>query len=162
MFKGILMVLFSILLLPSCQNGSQPITNEGDRKSVKEGVLKMTTDIASDIEKKGPIAWLDYFEQSPSFFMANDGQCVFPNNDSATKFVRDVVAKNILDVKLKWSNMRIDSLSPTMAILSADFHEDLFGKTNQMTTQDGYFTGLAEETSTGWKLRNLHWSTLKK
>jgi hypothetical protein len=162
MVKGSL-IAATVLLLVSCQrNENEATTKAVGGKSVVQGVRTMAANIASDIGTKGPIAWLDYFEQSPNFFMANEGQCVFPNNDSATRFVREVVAKNILKVNLKWSNMHIDSLSPTLAMMSADFHEDLIDKDNHTMPQDGYFTGVAEETSTGWKLRNLHWSTLKK
>jgi hypothetical protein len=91
--------------------------------------------------------------------MANNGQRVFMNNDSATHFVKEVLAVNIMKIKLTWNNMYIDSLSPSMAMLSAKYSESLIDKDNKTTYSDGYFTGIAEKTSNGWKLRNLHWST---
>ncbi len=153
------------ILLSSCRqndNMNPPAPQTSNAGSVQKGVRQMAADIAHDISVAGPVAWLNYFEQNPNFFMANEGLRVFPNNDSATHFVKDILAKNIVKVNLTWSNIFVDSLSSKLAVLSANYHEDLIDKDNQTIPQDGYFTALAEQTSNGWMLRDLHWSSLKK
>ena len=119
----------------------------------------MASAIAKDLDTKGPIAWLDYFEPSHQFFMANDGNLVFPTYDYATLFIKNVLAKQISRVKLQWNDMKIDSLSPDLAMIRAGYHEELFDLAHKPMPADGYFTGLASRTSSGWKLRNLHWSS---
>jgi len=155
---------FVIICLVSCQSNKdtkQPASNVVTGGGFDADVRKMANDIANDIGVGGPVQWLNYFEQSPNFFMAVDGRRVFPNNDSATHFIKEVLAKSIMKVKLQWSNMYIDSVSPTVAVISANYHEDLIDKDNKVIKADGYFTGTAEKTANGWKLRNLHWSSMK-
>jgi hypothetical protein len=153
----------SLVVFLSChdKNDSNHAT-DAQTKSVKDSVVNLANEISNDLSKNGPEAWLKYFSQTPNFFMASEGQCVFPSNDSATRFIREILVKNISKINLNWRNIHVDSLSPAMAELSANFHEDLTDKTNEINSVDGYFTGLAEETNAGWKLRNLHWSTIKK
>ena len=156
---------FVILCLVSCNgnvSSNKAIADSAKTQNMQAGVRKMANDIANDIGVGGPVQWLNYFEQSPNFFMAVDGQRVFNSNDSATHFIKEVLAKNIMKVKLKWSNMYVDSISPAIAILSASYHEDLIDKDNKVINADGYFTGTAEKTDDGWKLRNLHWSSQAK
>ena len=160
---GLLIVLF----FASCSNSSNNNTSLSankpvDTESVQKAVRKMAADIANDLSVTGPTAWLNYFEQTPGFFMANNGQRVFANNDSATHFVKEVLAVNIMKISLKWNNVYVDSLSPTLAIMSASFDEVLIDKNNQNIKQGGYFTGTVEKTADGWKLHNLHWSTFQK
>lgn len=154
----------TFLFLSACQqvdNGNKAAATNSKPESVKTEVLKMSNNIAHDLSVGGPEQWLNYFEQTPGFFMANEGQLAFANNDSATHFVKEVLAKNIMKVNLTWSNIRVDSLSPTLAVMAAHFHESLIDKANNTIPADGYFTGTVEKTADGWKLRNLHWSTYR-
>jgi hypothetical protein len=154
----LIVVSVLVVLMPACRQKNGAVQTG----SVNTAVRTMATNIARDLADKGPKAWLDYFEENPNFFMANEGQRTLPNNEFATRFVKDILSKQIMKVNLMWNNIYVDSLSPTLAMLSAGFHEDLFNKDDQSTPADGYFTGIAEQTPTGWKLRDLHWSSLKK
>jgi hypothetical protein len=109
---------------------------------------------------KGQVAWLRYFENTPEFFMASDGQLVFPNIDSATRFINNTLVKKINKIELHWSNIHIDPLSVMFAGMAASFHEDITDFTGKKISVDGYFTGIAQKTPHGWQLRNLHWSII--
>jgi hypothetical protein len=120
----------------------------------------MTESIAKNVSREGPVAWLRYFENAPDFFMASDGQLVFPNIDTAKSFINNVLIKTMPKIQLRWSNIRIDSLTNTFASISAVYHEDVTDGTGKTTPHDGYFTGIAHQTSQGWKLHNAHWSSM--
>jgi hypothetical protein len=90
--------------------------------------------------------------------MASEGQLVFPNNDSATNIIKNTLIKSISKIELRWNNIHIDPLTSRLAGISATFHEDIPDYAGKKITEDGYFTGIAEQTSLGWKLRNAHWS----
>ena len=115
--------------------------------------------IAKDVTREGPVAWLRYFENTPGFFMASGGNLAFPDNDSATNFIKNDLVKIISKIELRWSNIRIDPLTPAFANVAANFHEDITDSTGKKMT-DGYFTGVAERAPQGWQLRNAHWSYL--
>ncbi|HXP53264.1 MAG TPA: hypothetical protein VN922_25190, partial [Bacteroidia bacterium] len=64
--------IFAILCLVSCQSNKdikQPANNITPGGVMDAGVRKMANDIANDIEVGGPAQWLNYFEQTPNFFM---------------------------------------------------------------------------------------------
>jgi len=134
--------------------------NSGAREaiSVKDSVGQLAAAIARDISKDGPSAWLRYFDDAPPFFMASDGQLVFPDHQAAGKFISGVLVRQIRHIDLKWNNLRIDSLTPGMALMASDFHEDITDSTGKTIASDGYFTGIAQQTPGAWKLRNAHWS----
>jgi hypothetical protein len=159
MKKGFLAWLL-ICLFISCQtNHSTP--NSKETELVIDGVSLLTSNIAKDLSVYGPIAWLNYFEEEPGFFMASDGKLAFKDYQSANIFIEYTLVKTIPKVKLHWNNLRIDPLTSSLAAVGADFHEDLTDSAGKTFPVDGYFTAIAEETSHGWLLRNLHWSVLK-
>jgi len=150
-------LVFSLLF--SCKQNSALTTNEA--ASVKDSVLLMVTHTSKDITTKGPIAWLDYFENSPDFFMASDGAIVFKDYQSADVFVKNTLVKALPKIDLKWNAIRVDVLTSQIAIVGANFHEDLTDATNKTTAVDGYFTATAHLTDKGWKYRDAHWSIKK-
>ena len=145
--------------ISSCNNNTETFTSK-ERSLVQDSVQLMAESIAKDISREGPIIWLRYFENTPDFFMAADGQLVFPNIDTATSFVNNILIKIMPKIQLHWSNIRIDPLTNKLASISAIYHEDITDPTGKMTPHDGYFTGIAHQTSQGWKLRNAHWSSI--
>ena len=121
----------------------------------------MAANIAQDISNDGPAAWLNYFEDSPDFFMANEGQLVFKDSKTAKKFIINTLVKNIPVVKLQWDHLRIDPITSVFAAMGAGFHEDQVNSSGKKLAYDGYFTGIAHYDGHSWKLRNLHWSIMK-
>jgi hypothetical protein len=149
-----------IFIFTSCNNTTKSLTQK-QYAGVKDSVQQMVELIARDVSQDGPIAWLRYFENTPGFFMANNGLLVFPNNDSATVFIKNIVVKQIRKIELQWSNTRIDPLTPRFASFAANWHENITDFSGNATSYSGYFTGIAEKTSSGWQLRNAHWSVSK-
>jgi hypothetical protein len=134
--------------------------SQTETAEVQKGIRQMADAIVRDLHNDGPIAWLGYFSHSDRFFMASDGQLVFPNIDTADVFVKQF-AKKIRQVDLTWNEIRVDSLAPGLGILAASFQEIQIGLAGVQDTPAGYFTGIAEYTQQGWKLRDAHWSVLR-
>ena len=84
---------------------------------------------------------------TPNFFMASGGQIAFPNYDSANNFIKNVLVKNIRKIELEWKNIHIDPLTPHLANMAADFHEDITDLNGKTLPYNGYFTGIAEQTT---------------
>ncbi len=160
--KYIILVAFYGCFITSCSINNTATITATQVSAVKDSTTNLMGSIARDISHDGPIAWLKYFEKSPGFFMASDGQIAFANNDSATAFVQNVLVKNIKQIELQWSNIHVDVLTPTLASIGANFHEELTDFSAKTLPFDGYFTAVAEQTPTGWQLRNLHWSIAHK
>ncbi|WP_295670280.1 hypothetical protein [uncultured Mucilaginibacter sp.] len=111
--------------------------------------------------QKGPVAWLAYFENDAGFFMANDGQLALKDYPSAVSFVKNTLIKLMPKISLQWKNVKIDPLSSSLAIIGAEFHEDIVTSDGKTLSADGYFTGTAHFDGKYWKLRNLHWSSTR-
>ena len=142
-------------LFSSCDNQR---TSQTKKASVQESVRLMADSISEDLSKQGPIAWLHYFHRSPQFFMVSDGKLELPNNDSADVLVQHLT-QQIKEIKLIWNDIRVDSLSSELAVMAASFHEvfTYIGGRHSASFR-GYFTGLVENTPSGWRLRDAHWS----
>ena len=128
---------------------------------IKDSVEGMFDSIAKNVSASGPIAWLKYFENTPDFFMASDGQLALPNHDSAAVFIKNTLIKQISKIKLQWNNIRVDPMTAELASVGADWSETLTDFDGNAISQSGYFTAIAERTSQGWQLRNAHWSVMK-
>jgi hypothetical protein len=150
--------LLAISILLSCRHRHRPFT-QTDSSGVKDSVVQLTAAIARDVSAKGPVAWLDYFDNAPGFFMASDGRLAFRDYPAARKFILDTLVKNISSISLHWTDLRVDPMSRRMAAIGADFQESLTTIDKKSMVVEGYFTGTACLTGEGWKLRNLHWST---
>ncbi len=156
-FKYCTLLFLATALLFSCRRSHAKLSKE-QSALVKDSVSRMAVNIAADISKNGPRAWLNYFEDTPDFFMANEGQLVFKDYQSAKIFILNTLVKNIPVIKLRWANIRIDPFTPRLASIGADFHEDQVTSTGKKLSYDGYFTGIAHYDGHRWKLRNTHWS----
>jgi hypothetical protein len=155
--KSLIVIPAFFLLLYSCKQNT-PAVRTNESSSVKDTVLKLAYLTAKDVSAKGPIAWLNYFEDSPDFLMVSDGIVMFTSYDAASKYIKNTSVKLLTQTDLKWSAIRIDPLSPQIALMGAKFHEDLTDTSGRVTPYDGYFTATAHQTPKGWKYRNVHWS----
>jgi len=147
----------SILLIFAYCSDEHPASNP-EGKGITKAISSMMDHISGDLASKGPAAWLNYFDSSSHFFMANNGILVFPDFEAGKKFINDTLVKMVQGIRLTFSNIKIDSLSETTASIAAKYHEDTKDMAGTSRSFDGYFTGLAVLTGSGWKLRNLHWS----
>jgi hypothetical protein len=121
----------------------------------------MMTTVSSEISSKGPIGWVNFFEKSPHFLMASEGQLAFHSGEQADSMTRNIVVKLIKKISLQWSQVQVDPLTADLACVAAYWHEDRMDSTNNKISQDGFFTAVAEKTPEGWKFRNSHWSVSK-
>jgi len=151
-------IVLTISISISCEKTSGQLTKTENAR-VKDSVTHMAASIAKNVSAKGPVAWLDYFENDPGFFMANDGQLALNDYPTAVSFVKGTLIKLIPKINLQWKNVKIDPLSSSLAAIGADFHEDMMMSGGKTLSVDGYFTGTAHFDGRSWKLRNLHWSS---
>jgi len=157
---SIVLLVFALWLTTSCKCHKHSLS-AADSIAITDSVKQLTANISRDLAAKGPASWLNYFQNSPQFFMAADGQLSFRDYNSAKAFIQDTLIKNMHKIVLKWSNTRIDVLSRRIASIGCDFHEDITLANEQTLPFDGYFSGTAVATPQGWKLRNAHWSMKK-
>jgi hypothetical protein len=157
---SLVLLVFALWLTTSCKCHKHSLS-PADSIAVIDSVKQLTSNISRDLATKGPASWLNYFQNSPQFFMAADGQLSFHDYNSAKAFIHDTLIKNMHKIVLKWSNMRVDVLTRSIAAIGGDFHEDITLANGQTLPFDGYFSGTAVATSGGWKLRNAHWSMKK-
>src|ERR1700730_14065451 len=119
-----LLLLLVINVAISCKQSPAHLSIQ-DSALIKDSVSKMAVNMARDISKKGPAAWLDYFENTPGFFMASQGELVFADYQSAQRFILNTLDKEISKISLQWNNLRVDPLASDLAFIGAGFHEDL-------------------------------------
>jgi hypothetical protein len=125
---------------------------------VEDGVRGFMQAIAHDVSVDGPAAWRKQFADSPSFFMAADGQMVFPDSAAATKGIQDL-ALDIKQIELVWGNdLRVDPLMPDLAVVAVSYHEVRLNTSGLRVEDAGFFTGIAEYRNGRWQLRDAHWS----
>jgi hypothetical protein len=138
-------------------SGSQPLT-PALATAVEDGVRAFTRVVAHDVTQDGPAAWRRHFADSPSFFMAAEGQLVFPNSAAATAGIQDL-ARTIKQIELRWGDdLRVDPLTPDLAVVAAPYHEIRVNTSGQREEETGFFTGTAEYRDGRWQFRNVHWS----
>ena len=87
-------LLFALSLLFSCRQTSKSIA-VNEIASVKGSVYSLVNQTAKDLADKGPVAWLNYFENSPDFFMASDGSLAFADYHTADTFINGTLIKQI-------------------------------------------------------------------
>ena len=100
--------------------------------------------MAGDVTQNGSTAWRRHFADTPPFFVASEDKLVFPDSPSATTGIRDL-PRWIQSIELQWgSDLRVDPLTPNLALMAASFHELLVSPAGERTDEHGFFTGIAE------------------
>jgi hypothetical protein len=141
------------LLLSAC--ASRPPQTAA---ATENDVRAFAQTVAHDVTEDGPIAWRKYFLDSPSFFMAVNGTLAFPNGAAAQTALPDV-ARAIKHIELHWGgDLRVDPLSPDLAIMAASYHEVRVNAGGDRVDENGFFTAVVERRGGRWQFRNQHWS----
>lgn len=126
--------------------------------AIDRAVRAFMQTVSRSVTQEGPVAWIKYFDASPAFFMAVDGQMAFPNTAAAQEGTRKF-AQTIHHIELKWGDdLRVDRLTNEFAMVAVSFREIQVDTTGRSITESGYFTGLAEYREGHWQFRNAHWS----
>jgi hypothetical protein len=150
--------IIGLLVLSACRSGPPETLDATHAAAIEDSVRQLATSIARDLAQDGPAAWSAYFLDGPEFFMASDGELVFPDVGAAEEFLQQF-APGISSIELFWDNLRVDPLAPGTAVLAASFREVLTDTAGAETPMRGYFTGVAVHTTVGWRLRDMHWSS---
>ncbi len=130
------------------------------KAAVEAGVRSFVSSVAHDVTQYGPAAWSKYFADEPAFFMADEGQLVFPSSEAAKQAIQNL-ARVFKSIDLQWGNdLRIDPLTPSLAMVAVPYTEVRIDNQGHRVTETGYFTGLAEFRNCRWQFRDAHWSAV--
>lgn len=129
-----------------------------DASSVESAVRSFMARVAHDVTQEGPSAWATAFADGPSFFMAVDGQLVFPSGAAARAALPEV-SRAIPHIELVWGkDMRVDVLTANLAVVATSWREVRVDSAGHRVDEKGFFTAVAELLDGRWQLRNAHWS----
>jgi hypothetical protein len=155
-------ILFLVSAFAGCNTrntGSTESLTAPRAAAVEQGVRTFMATVAHDVTQEGPLAWSKHFEDSPAFFMAVNGQMAFPSGAAAKQGIQNV-ALTLKHIDLRWGDdLRVDPLTPELAIVATPWHEIKTDAAGQTTEDGGFFTGLVEYRDGGWQFRNAHWSS---
>lgn len=136
-----------------------PELNSPQRSGTENSVHEFMEGVARGVTTKGPIAWEKYFESTPNFFMAVNGQMAFASGAAAMAGIPNA-AKMYPHIELLWGDdLRVDPLTSTLAIVGSSYHENLTEASGHHIDAHGFFTGTAEYRDGRWQFRNVHWSS---
>jgi hypothetical protein len=137
---------------------SYSVTPDG-ATSVQTAVRTFMQTVSHSVTQDGAMAWIKYFDASPAFFMAVNGQMAFPNPAAAQEGTRNF-AQTIRHIELNWGDdLRVDPLTNEFAVVAVSWREMQVDIAGQSITETGYFTGLAEYREGHWQFRDAHWSS---
>ena len=153
----------TLLALAGCGLGLDGPTGSASftaarKAAVEKEVRQFAALVSQDVTQEGPEAWQKHLADDPAFFMAVDGKLQFPNRQAAKEGI-EAFTRTILHIELNWGDdLRVDPLTPEFAVVASSWHEVWSDKEGHQTTEDGFFTGLAERHNGQWQFRNAHWS----
>lgn len=145
-------------VLVGCRPPDGSTLDNAHAAALRDSVTQAANALAVDLAQEGPNAWLGYFEESTSFFMASDGVLRFPTIDSAITFVR-AFAPTYTSLRLEWDDLRVEPLGAGVAVMATPYRETLVDTTGAELSLGGYVTAVWSHTAEGWRIRNLHWSS---
>jgi hypothetical protein len=152
------LAVFLAIFCAACnsRDGSRALTPESGA-AVEREVQEFAATVAHDVTQDGPAAWRKHFSESPAFVMASDGRLQFANSVSAIAGIQELT-RAIKHIELKWSDVRVDPLTPELAGIGAGWHEVMEMSDGKRADSGGYFTGTVERRNGRWQFRNAHWS----
>jgi hypothetical protein len=157
---SLLLAITLAACIPSGAGASHSLSVTPDgAASVDQAVRAFMQTVSHSVTQDGPMAWIKYFDASPAFFMAVNGQMAFPNTAAAHEGTRKF-AQTIPHIELKWGDdLRVDPLTNEFAMVAVSWREIQIDTAGHSVTETGYFTGLAEYREGHWQFRDAHWSS---
>jgi len=113
---------------------------------------------ATDVSQHGPLAWRNYFDPGPSFFMAVNGRMAFPTGAAASEGT-EAFAKTIQHIELAWGDVRVDPLTHEFAMVAAPWREVQVDTAGHRVDESGFFRAITEYRGGRWQFRDAHWSS---
>jgi len=155
--RSLLLAITLAACVPSGAGASHSLSVTPD--GADQAVRAFMQTVAHSVTQDGPTAWIKYFDASPAFFMAVNGQMAFPNTAAAQDGTRKF-AQTIRHIELKWGDdLRVDPLTNEFAVVAVSWREIQVDTAGHSVTETGYFTGLAEYHEGRWQFRDAHWSS---
>jgi hypothetical protein len=156
--RGWKLALLLAIFCTACnsRDGSRRLTPERAAEVSRE-VQEFAAMAAHDVTQDGPAAWRKHFSGSPTFFMAVEGKLQFADSASAAAGIQELT-RTMMHLELKWSDVRVDPLTPELAGMGARWNEAIEMTDGKRVDSGGYFTGIAERRNGHWQFRNAHWS----
>jgi hypothetical protein len=131
-----------------------------DRTAVEQSVRGFMNAVAQDVTQGGPTAWAKEFADGPNFFMASDGVLVFASGAAAAQGI-PALTQIIKKIELQWGqDLRVDALTSDLAAVGSTYQEIRTDPQGHESTEQGYFSGVAERRNGRWQFRDAHWSVL--
>jgi hypothetical protein len=160
-WRGILLVL--LVAATGCggksgADGASESLAAEKSAAIETSVREFMNQVAQDVTQNGPLTWQKEFQDSPSFFMASDGQLAFANGQAAQQGI-PALPNIIKKIELRWNGVRVDVLAPDLAVVGASWQEVREDPQGHSLTQKGYFTGVVQQQNGRWQFRDAHWST---
>jgi len=156
MRRGGVAVAFGLVLL-GCDGAPRQAPVAADDAAL-EGARALVTSIPAALAERGPSAWLDYFEDSPSFFMVSDGAIVFADLPAARDFLAGFAAR-VSALTLSWHEPRYENVGGGVVVVTAGFDETIRMTDGTESSFGGRMSGVVRRAGDGWRLQHLHWST---
>jgi hypothetical protein len=158
--RSLLLAVTLAALVPCAAGASHfhPVTPDG-ASPVDQAVREFMQTVSHSVTQDGPMAWIKYFDATPAFFMAVNGQMAFPNATAAREGTR-TFAQTIRHIELKWGDdLRVDPVTNEFAVVAVSWREIQIDTAGHSVIETGYFTGLAEYREGRWQFRDVHWSS---
>lgn len=144
-------IVLAAVLVAGCGRGKAPV--EAARSAdAFFGV------IPSRLAAEGPTAWLELFEDGPTFFMASDGAVAFADRAEAEAFLAEF-APRVSTMRLEWIEPRLDLLTPSLAVVSSSYAEEIVMTDGTVSSFGGHVSGVLRRSGGAWKIQHLHWSS---
>jgi hypothetical protein len=154
----LLVAITFIACLPSSGASNPHAVTSDEAVVVDRAVRSFMQTVSHSVTQEGPLAWIKYFDDSPVFFMAVNGQMAFPNFSAAQEGTRKF-AQTIRKIELKWGDdLRVDPLTNEYGVVGVSWREVQVDTAGHSVIETGYFTALAEYRDGHWQFRNAHWS----
>ena len=129
------------------------------RAAVAASVRHFALAVAQDVTAHGPTAWRRHLSDTPSFFMAVNGQLQFGDSAAASRAIAALPGM-IQRLELTWGeDLRVDPLTAHYAVVASSYSEIQVSPQGQTHTERGYFTAVAERHGGDWTFRDVHWSS---
>lgn len=94
-----------LLALAGCGLGFDvPALPAARKATIEQDVRQFVAAVSRDITQQGPAAWEKYLEDSPAFFMADEGKLVFPNRQAARQEIHEFT-RTIQRIELTWETI---------------------------------------------------------
>jgi hypothetical protein len=147
-----------VVIATGCSSSRDGAPTPERAAAVDRQVQEFAATVAHDVTQDGPAAWRKHFSDGPEFYMATDGKLQFADSAAATAGIQNL-QRMIKRIELKWSDVRVDPLTPELAGFRAAWHEVVDMADGKRIESGGYFTGTVEHRNGRWQIRNAHWST---